>query len=457
MTLFLLISINNVAPYSFRLLFFSLLVLCISFLIGASFGWTGPAFNSLTSSSSSLTVSVDQLTTVSAFASIGSFTVTMCFLIFVENHSRRWLIVIISILALITWSLCFWPINVYFLYASGFCDGLVRGLFDINACIYLGEILSPQNRSIVGAIMIIVYNFGSELTIILGFFNYFPALSAAPLLVSVCAILGSFFAVESPYYLVANGRHDEALRVVRHLHGNDDEEARKCLDEISDYLKEENSTEFWTYIRTGKNFKICVTMVILNTIAFFNCFNIVVSYGIIVMRPFAIEPNLLMNTIGGSTFVFVLISLVTSKMAGRKTLMICGFVALSMIQFLLGLEFSFVPQLMDNHAELPYIVVTLILLFLFVFFLTVYPTIYALRSEMFPQRIKERGTCILAAFKSMVDYAIITTFFPVASAVGISINFYVFSFAAAIGAVCVVAFLRESKGKTLAQIQQDYK
>lgn len=429
---------------------------CSSFLYGLGAGWNGPGFNLLTSSNSTFHLSLNDVTWITSLPTAFSTFLTIIFFIFMNNYSRKKLIIYNIFLYFVSWILCLISNKSAILLISKIICDCGNAIYDIIACIYIGEISSPHNRGIFGALLIIFFSFGNEIEELLGIFNNYSLLSAFPLIVSIIGLCSLFFMVESPYYLSLKNKTEETMTVLSFLYS--EKEAENRFREILEYCEENNENiNFFQYLIAPQNLKLCTAIVITNAVVYFSSFDVLLSYGALIVRPLKINSTVFMNFFGIQICIFILISLITVKILGRRVLMFYGFLALTLIQFCIGLLLALEEGNNYKLLYIPQIFFSLISLFLFSYMLSVYPTIHVLRTEIFPSKLKDRATCILVIFKKISEFVVTSSFFPLSTIIGMSSNFFIYSVVSAVGAYFVYKFLKETRDKTLAEIKNDYK
>jgi sugar porter (SP) family MFS transporter len=256
-----------------------------------------------------------------------------------------------------------------------------------------------------------------------------------------------FFIPESPRWLVKSGHPESALGILCKI-GNK-HYGSMILEEIRESLKE--STQKMDYrVLLGR--KVRPVLVIGLVLAIFQQWcgiNIVFNYAeeVFTSAGFGISASLLnIVATGLVNLLFTLIALKTVDRWGRKKLMLLGAGGLAITYILLGAAY---------YMELSgAIVLTVILVGIGLYGLTLAPVTWVILSEIFPNRI--RGAAMaLASTTLWIASTLLVLLFPIIKA-----NIYIYGAFWLYAAICILGFffvkskLPETKGKSLEDIEQ---
>ncbi len=384
---------------------------------------------------------------------IGNLVAAGIFFTFVDNCSRKFLIFLTLVLNVICWTLNLIATDIRILYLSSSICGIAYGIYDINTYNYLGEVCSPSLRGVFGALTIVCYIFATELSFVLATFNSPFLLSVVPLIISLLASMTWFMTSESPYYLAMKGKTEDSYKVLTYLN---DKEVKQQHEEIVKFCQEENSIDFSSYLKNPENLKLCITVIIINMMVYVSSFAIFIGYGPTLLSPFNLDLQQLKYIILAAISIFTLLSVAMVKIFSPRSLIWMGFTMLTVVQLCLGILFSIAES---YDYQVPYLgqaIITCGIFYFWVYLLTVYPAVHVLRSEIFPPKFKERGSCVLVILKTFAEFGVGAIFYPLILMVGTEVNFYIYSLAAAVGGLCARRWLKETQGKTLVEIWKEY-
>jgi sugar porter (SP) family MFS transporter len=332
-----------------------------------------------------------------------------------------------------------------------FLGGLGVGAASVMAPMYIAEISPPRKRGrlvstaqlaiVVGIVTAFFSNF---LLARIGESSWRWMFWAEAIPAAVFFAL-LFFVPESPRWLVRAGRPAEALEVIRVA--DPEEDANRVLDDIRTSLADEETSRRIRLFRPPYRRLVLIGM----AVGVFNQLtgiNVVMYYAPAIFRAagFA-EGSALLQTVavGTTNMVFTFVGMALIDRLGRKTLLMIG--ALGMPACLAVVVVGLIRGLQG-----PFLLAGL-LGFVTIFCISQGIVIWVILSEMFPNRIRARASAV-ASFTLWVANALTAFLFPVlAGRVGTG---YVFSFYAAATLASFFffrAFLVETKGRTLEEIE----
>ena len=176
--------------------------------------------------------------------------------------------------------------------------------------------------------------------------------------------------------------------------------------------------------------------------------NTVIDYAPKILITAGLEiKNALLQTslIGLVNFAFTFIAVWLIDKWGRKTLYTIGSSGMVATLFLLAVAFYFEMN--------PIFTTVCIMLFIAFFASCIGPTFWTLVAEMFPNRIRGQAVA-LASFTQWVFTFLVVLFFPyVLDAIGGAATFLFLAIMSVIQLLFVQVYLKETKGKSLEEIE----
>lgn len=335
-----------------------------------------------------------------------------------------------------------------------FAAGIGVGMASLLSPMYIAEI-SPAN--IRGRNVAI-----NQLTVVTGILvtnlvNYFLAdlgseawrwmfgLGAVP---SVFFFIGVIWLPESPRWLVKAGKDEKARLVLARIGSK--AFADGTLSDIEKSLSGDRKQSYRAVFEKGVRPAVLVG-VILAAFQQLCGINVVFNYTSTIFE--SVGANLdrqLFETvsIGAVNLVFTLVAMWQVDKLGRRPLMLAGSLGLSVIYIVLAF-------LLQNHAVAGLLSV-FVLLAIAMYATSLAPVTWVLISEIFPNHI--RGVASSVAILSLWGaYFILVFTFPIlAEKLGTYGPFYVYA------AICLAGFLfvkrkvRETKGQTLEELEQNF-
>ena len=363
-------------------------------------------------------------------------------------------------LAVGIWDFTFWRL----------LGGIAVGAASVIAPAYIAE-CSPANlRGRLGSLQ--------QLAIVIGIFiallcDYFIAVSAgsaeSPFLFGIAAWRWMFWTEippavlygmsalmipESPRYLVAQGREQEATTVLtKILKGN----VREKIEEIRQTVLRERQPKFSDLLtRSGGLLPIVWVGIGLSLLQQFIGINVIFYYSSILWRAvgFSEQDSLTITVITGAVnIVTTLIAIAFVDKFGRKPLLVLGSIGMTITLGTLAVIFGNAPV---NAAGSPTLsgtagIAALLAanLYVFCFGFSWGPVVWVLLGEMFNNKIRGAALSIAASMQWVANFAVSTTFPPILQYFGLGTAYGLYTIAAAISLFFVIFFIKETNGMEL--------
>ncbi len=271
----------------------------------------------------------------------------------------------------------------------------------------------------------------------------------ATCLPAVVFFIVCFFIPESPRWLSARGRRDEAMRVLARVGGMD--YARRESAAIEQSMRAEvrtrSSLRNLLELRYRRILLIGVGLAVLQQ---WSGINILFNYAEEVYRSAGYGVSgVLFNIIvtGSINLVFTLIAMALVDRFGRRFLLLFGCIGVGAAQMLAGLAYR-------SHMQgAPVLLLTLSAIACYAVSLA--PVAWVLISEIFPNRLRSAGVAVSVSALWAASFALTYTFPLLAASAGMSGTFFLYGAVCIAGAVCAWFAVPETKGKTLEQIEAE--
>ncbi|WP_350586731.1 sugar porter family MFS transporter [Pseudoalteromonas sp. RB2-MNA-CIBAN-0110] len=349
--------------------------------------------------------------------------------------------------------------------------GLGIGAASVLAPAYIAEVAPPALRGRLATLQ--------QLAIVLGLFaaflsNYLIADAAgsaqnilmldiaawrwmfwAELVPAVLFLVGVLFIPESPRYLVAQGKVNDAKAVFSKI-SNDN--ADKQISDVKRSLHSDTKPSIRDLFIDGskKVHPIVWVGVALSVFQQFVGINVVFYYGSELWQAagFDESQSLFINVLAGTTNIvstFIAIALVDK--VGRKPLLLVGsigmFISLSALTYIFGsagLDEAGKLALSDNMGTFALIMANLFVVF---FGLSWGPIVWVLLGEMFNNRIRGAALAVAASAQWIANFAITMTFPIMLANIGLAGAYGFYALSALISVFFVIKYIKETRGKTL--------
>ncbi|MGD9904186.1 MAG: sugar porter family MFS transporter [Vicinamibacterales bacterium] len=281
-------------------------------------------------------------------------------------------------------------------------------------------------------------------------------MQAAPAAVFLVALL---FIPESPRYLVAKGRDQAAAGVLRRLFGEPAASQRLAAIRASFAAAERpRFADLVDPVRGGLR-PIVWAGLLLAVFQQLVGINVIFYYGATLwqLAGFAEDDALMINIVSGAVSIlacFVTVALVDR--IGRKPLLLVGSAGMAVTLF--GLVYAFANgDLVAGALQLPARLGTVALVNanLYVVFFNVSwgPVMWVMLGEMFPNRIRGSALAVCGFAQWFANYLVAQSFPIMAASLGLAVSYGFYAVSAVISFFLVQAFLVETKGKELEEME----
>ncbi len=257
-----------------------------------------------------------------------------------------------------------------------------------------------------------------------------------------------FFVPESPRWLIKAGKAEKAIPTLRKIGG--ESYAQEEMKNIKATLNDVTEKVDFKALSNVKYRKVLIIGVVLAVFQQWCGINTVFNYAdeIFTAAGYGVSDTLFNIVITGSVnLIFTLVAMFTVDKWGRKKLMLLGAIGLALTYLLLGSAFYF---------ELKGVaVLTLVVLGIGIYAMSLAPITWVILSEIFPNRI--RGAAMaLATFILWIACFILTYTFPLLNkGFGAAGTFWVYAVICLFGFLFIHKNLPETKGKSLEEIESE--
>lgn len=356
--------------------------------------------------------------------------------------------------------------------------GLAVGAASILAPAYISEIAPPKIRGALTTLQ--------QLMIVIGLFvaflsNYMIAGSAGG---SSAEFLGGFdawqwmfwvemlpagifffcllFIPESPRYLVAAKRLEEAREVLTSLTNVSNADAK--IKDIQSTLEEDHRPRLSDIISkyTGKVHPIVWVGIILAMLQQFTGINVVFYYGATLWQAagFTESDALLTNVINGSVnILFTFVAIALTDRVGRKPLLQIGALGQAVMLGTLALIFGTAgvsesgSLLLEGNMGLYALLAANGYIAFFAF--SWGPILWVMLGEVFPNQFRGAALAVCGLLHWIANFSITMTFPIFLENIGLGLSYGIYAAFGLIAYVYVKKYVVETKGRTLEDISRD--
>lgn len=345
--------------------------------------------------------------------------------------------------------------SLYFFLIARIFGGVAVGVASILSPMYIAELAPAKYRGtlvslnqLAVVIGILVAFFSNYLLVGTGENNWrwMLLVMAAP---AVLLFFSLFLVPESPRWLVARGRNDDALTVLVKTSGK--EIASSELSEIEETLRVHDESTFRDLL-APKIKPLLFIGIMLAVFQQITGINTIMYYAPKIFANVGqSNDSALLQTIliGGTNLVFTLVAMALIDRSGRKLLIIAGSAGMMLMLAALSVLFF------TNHTS-GVLVLAFILGYIAFFAASLGPAIWVVTTELFPNRLRSKGMSV-AIILLWVACTIVTIVFPVMlEKLSGGATFLIFALICLANLLYVIRYVPETKGKTLEELEKQF-
>ncbi|KAF1710380.1 MFS transporter [Pseudoxanthomonas kalamensis DSM 18571] len=339
---------------------------------------------------------------------------------------------------------------------------------EVSAAQYRGRLASVQQIAIIGGLFaaflsnyLLAKVAGSSITPLWGGHEAWRWMFWMEIIPAALFLLALLLIPESPRYLVAKGRKETALSVLRRLYG--ETAGTRKLDEIDRSLASDHHRPRLSDLigkTTGKVRPIVWVGIGLAVFQQLVGINVVFYYGAVLWQAVGFSENdaLLINVLSGALSIGAcLVSMTLVDRIGRKPLLWIGSAGMAVTLGLVAVAFATGSLDMDGKLQLSdgMGVMALVAANIYVIFFngTWGPVMWVMLGEMFPNQIRGSGLAVAGLSQWAANFLITWTFPMLLTGIGLAGAYGLYTAAALVSVFFVLKYVHETKGRELEQME----
>lgn len=382
-----------------------------------------------------------------------------------DNLGRKKALTIVAVIFFVgTLGGVFAP-NLTIMLPSRFVLGFAVGAASVTVPVYLAELAPTERRGTLSGRNELAIVVGQMLAFIInaiianvwghheGVWRYMLAVAALP---AIALFVGMLKMPESPRWLIAKGRHEDALEVLMQVRPED--RARAEMAEVEHLAEEEAEAQQggWADMALPWVRRIVITGCGLAMAQQLTGINSIMYYGTELLKEagFSASAAILANIANGVLAVVgsaICLFFVIDRMR-RRDLILRGFLATTAVHGLIVIAATLMPQ----GTARAYVILVLCVTFVFFMQLALNVPVWVCLSEMFPLRLRgfAMGTSILCMW--LMNAALTFAFPSIVAAAGLQGIFLLFFVVGVIAIVFLWKLLPNTSGRSLEELEESF-
>lgn len=356
--------------------------------------------------------------------------------------------------------------NVWMLHIGRVLTGLASGVTSLVVPLYISEMAHERVRGMLGSCVQLMVVLGIMGVYLAGLFLDWRWLaicsSIPPTLLMVCMC----FMPETPRFLLSQGKRREAEEALRFLRGPDAPVEWECA-RIEDACEEQGSSFQMSDLKDPGVYKPLIIGIMLMIFQQMTGINAIMFYAETIFEQAHFKESDLASVIVGMIqVIFTGVAALIMDKAGRKILLIISGVAMTISTTAFGVYFYLVAQKptitaptiwltagSEPHVDLAWLALVSMAVFITGFALGWGPIPWLVMSEIFPVKVRGVASAVCVLTNWSMAFIVTKNFQDMMNLLTSAGTFWLFACMCTLNTIFTIAFIPETKGKTLEQIE----
>ncbi|KAK0182433.1 hypothetical protein PV327_000575 [Microctonus hyperodae] len=432
-------------------------VFIMGLTVGVVCSWASPYLAKLSRPDSPLPITDDEAAWFASLINISRPLGAILGAIFVAIFGTKISTSLIGIPFALGWACFFIVKSISLIYISRLLSGIGIGWFYSAFPLYIGEISDPKIRGALVSFIMQGLLIGITLGSVMGAYLdiwLFAVISFVP---SVIYVITFFAMPQTPYFLVSRHRNKEAARSIQLYNRNADVSTE--LNNLIKFMASDKQLSFLDTLRelnTPINRK---TLLMIGTVYAFvqlsGLFTVTAYLETMLIRAHVtvITPSLLVIIVNISGIIGSWVAIYTNDKFGRTIMLAisCGGVSTAMT--LWGINYWLLDLGYDN-PNYQWLSIAASFIYHIALAVGLMPVPTILTSEMFAPKIKSIAACIINITSGIFAFSASRSYHPMVEYLTEKFVFWIYALLMIITAVYTLTCIPETKGKSLAEIQE---
>jgi SP family facilitated glucose transporter-like MFS transporter 8 len=428
-------------------------------IAGSALGWTSPAQPKMEAGEENegwITLSPEETSWIGSLTPAGAVFGPIFVGLLADRIGRKWTLLFTACPALVSWIMLIFVETVVPIYVARFILGIAIGMVYAVLPMYVGEISEARIRGALGSFLQLLVVVGFLFEYCIGPYVTYQHLAIASAFVPIMFAVSFFFFPESPYYLLAKGKREEATKALQWLRGQSRVGVQAELNDIQAAVEEEmkNKSKLSDLIATKGNIRALYLSLGMVTAQQFCGINAVLFYSQTIFISSA-------GSIGGAeaTIIIGVVMFLSSGITplvverlGRRPLLLASAVGMIIGLCVLGVYF-YLKNNDTDVSDIGWLPLCSMVFYIIVYSFGFGSLTWAVVGELFASNVKSNGSSCSASFCWFIGFFITKFYSNITQELGSHYTFWIFAALTVCSGVFIYFLLPETKGKSLQEIQ----
>ncbi|CAH2099332.1 unnamed protein product [Euphydryas editha] len=384
----------------------------------------------------------------------------------VEGLGRKTAHYIISVIALIGWYITILATSVEALIAGRILSGISGGLLSVLRSVLIGEYTSPRNRGAFLTTVSLCQAFGIFFVHLVGSLLSWQKTALICVFFPFISLIMIIYTPESPSWLLTKGRYDECRSVFRWLRGFEEDQeleemirARKLFNKEA--VKKNKTNRFAQLLKIIKKrefYKPIMIMIHMNTLMQFSGGTTMASYSTVILG-LLMGPNVnvhfWMVFLDTQRIIFNTIAVYVINRVKRRLMVL--FTGVLSVASHFAIAIYVYCRLHGWEYDAVWLPALLINLQFFTVAMGTLPMPQVIGGEVFPLEYRSLGSTISLTASAAIMFLSLKSFPSLIDSVGLYGTYTIYAVILLVNLIIVLILLPETKGKTLQQIEDEFR
>lgn len=333
--------------------------------------------------------------------------------------------------------------------------GLAVGSSSMVVPLYIGETAPPRVRGALVSFNQLALTLGILVSYLADYglassenWRLMFGLATIP---AVLLFLGMLFQHESPQWLVAQGREDEARAVLFQIRDTD-----AIAGEIAEIRGLSQRTSSLRDLLNPKVRHVLTIGVALAVFQQITGINTIIYYAptLLANAGFGDSAALLANVVnGGVNVAMTIVAILLLDRVGRRPLLLTGTTGMAVGMLILALTFLIGGR--DLHGAYAYVAIAGLLVYTGSFAIGLGPVFWLLISEIYPVKIRGQAMSVATIANWGANFVVTVSFLTLLSVLGAAGTFFLFGFLTLVALFYFFKQVPETKNRSLSDLERD--